>query len=135
MSEENRLQETLPLFEMGVKAGFPSPAEDERGRPLNLHTYLVPHPASTFFVKAVGDSMIGAGIFSGDILIVDRSISACHGKIIIALINGEFTVKRLVIDASGLSLQAENPSYPPIYIQKPEDLTVWGVVTYVIHKT
>jgi DNA polymerase V len=134
MTHKSRLQETLPLFEAGVKAGFPSPAEDEMGAPLNLHTYLIPHPTSTFFVRAVGDSMTGAGIFSGDLLIVDRSLTASHGKIVIALLNGQFTVKRLIIDKETICLKAENPLYPPIYIQKEEELTLWGVVTYVIHK-
>ena len=135
MTSLNRIEEKLPLFETGVKAGFPSPAEDEMATPLNLHTYLVPHPTSTFFVRAVGDSMVGAGIFSGDLLVVDKSLAACHGKIVIALIDSAFTVKRLHIEQGKTSLRAENPAYPTIYIGKEEELIIWGVVTYVIHKT
>ena len=127
--------EALPLYDSGVKAGFPSPAEDEIAIPLNLNTHLIPHPSSTFFIRALGDSMQGAGIFSGDILIVDKSLQASHGKIVVALIDGEFTVKRLMIQTEGVILQPENPQYKPIYIRNYQDLVIWGVVTYVIHKT
>jgi len=134
MTSDLFLTQHLPLYETGVKAGFPSPAEDEVSTPLNLNEHLIPHPASTFFVRVVGDSMKGAGIFSGDLLIVDRSLAASHNKIIVALVQGEFTVKRLLIHKEGITLQAENPLYPPIHIHNTQDFTVWGVVTYVIHK-
>lgn len=124
----------LPLFETGVKAGFPSPAEEEMSTPLNLSEHLISHPASTFFIRVVGDSMQGVGIFSGDLLIVDRSLQASNGKIIVALINGEFTVKRLIINKDSITLKAENPNYPSIQVKNDSDFTVWGVVTYVIHK-
>ncbi|MCX6990803.1 MAG: translesion error-prone DNA polymerase V autoproteolytic subunit [Chlamydiae bacterium] len=126
--------ENIPLYETGVKAGFPSPAEEEMGSPLNLTTHLIPHPSSTFFIRVVGDSMQGAGIFSGDLLIVDKSLQPSHGKIVVALLNGEFTVKRLLIHKESVTLQAENPAYPPIHVKSSYDFSVWGVVTYVIHK-
>jgi len=126
--------DSLPLFETGVKAGFPSPAEEEMSTPLNLSEHLISHPASTFFIRVVGDSMQGVGIFSGDLLIVDRSLQATHGKIVVALINGEFTVKRLLINKDSITLKAENPKYPSIHVKNGSDFTVWGVVTYVIHK-
>lgn len=126
--------DSLPLYETGVKAGFPSPAEEEMGSPLNLNEHLIEHPASTFFIKVVGDSMQGAGIFSGDLLIVDKSLQATSGKIIVALLNGEFTVKRLIIEKDKIFLKAENPAYPTIHVKKESDFAVWGVVTYVIHR-
>lgn len=126
--------DALPLYETGVKAGFPSPAEEEMSTPLNLNEHLIPHPASTFFIRVVGDSMQGVGIFSGDLLIVDKSLKALHGKIVVALLNGEFTVKRLLIHTDSITLKAENPSYPSIHVKSDSDFAVWGVVTYVIHK-
>ena len=126
--------ENIPLYETGVKAGFPSPAEDEMGSPLNLGAHLIPHPSSTFFIRVVGDSMQGVGIFSGDLLIVDKSLQPSHGKIVVALLNGEFTVKRLLIRKESLTLQAENPAYPSIQVKSSHDFSVWGVVTYVIHR-
>src|SRR6476661_8507117 len=91
------LQKELPYFEVGVSAGFPSPADDEIERPLDLHDLLVKHPSATFFIRVDGDSMEGAGIYTGDILVVDRALKAEHGTVVVALFNGEFTVKRLHI--------------------------------------
>ena len=96
---------------------------------------MISHPAATFFVRAEGNSMEGAGIFSGDILVVDRSLDAISGKIIIAVVNGEFTVKKLVKKNEALFLVAESPHYSPIKITPDLDFLVWGVVTFVIHKT
>lgn len=135
MENEIKINDSIPLFELGIKAGFPSPAEDEMSKPLNLNDYLIPHPASTFFIRVDGDSMTGAGIFSGDLLIVDKSLPASNGKIVVALLNGEFTVKRLVLNRNEILLRAENPKYPTIKINASEDFNVWGVVSYVIHKT
>lgn len=125
----------LPLFSEGVKAGFPSPADDYVEKLLDLNELMIAHPAATFFVRAEGDSMEGAGIFSGDILVVDRSLDAASGKIVIAVVNGEFTVKRFVIKKEALYLVAEHPRYAPIKITPEIDFLVWGVVTFVIHKT
>jgi DNA polymerase V len=124
----------LPSFEGLLAAGFPSPAEDYAERPLDLHELLVEHPAATFFVKVQGDSMVGAGMHSGDILIVDRSLPVQSGKIIVALLNGEFTVKRLHIEEEKIYLHPANPKYPPIEVASESDFQVWGTVTYVIHR-
>lgn len=123
-----------PLFMSPVKAGFPSPAEDYLEQSLDLNKYLIKHPAATFFVRVEGDSMIGASIHKGDILIVDRALSAYNGKIVVAAFQGEFTVKRIQIKNGEISLFSENPSFKPIKVEANSDFQVWGVVTYVIHK-
>lgn len=123
----------LPFFDILLPAGFPSPADDPMEQQLDLHTLLVKHPAATFFIKIEGDSMINAGMFSGDILIVDRSLTPKSGSIIVALINGEFTVKRLKLEGKKVYLLPENPLYKPFEILEGTDFQVWGVVTYVIH--
>lgn len=123
----------LPLFFEGVAAGFPSPAEDYIEKQLDLND-LIEHPNATFYVRVEGNSMRGAGIHSGDILVVDRSLEAKDGKIVVALLDGEFTVKRIKVTPQGISLVAENPRYPSIPITSDSDFQVWGVVTYVIHK-
>lgn len=123
----------LPLYACSVRAGFPSPADDYIERHLDLNHHLVKHPASTFFVTASGDSMIGAGIASGDMLVVDRSLDAVHGKIVIAAVNGELTVKRLSRSNGRLQLLPENDAYQPIDLGREDDLVIWGVVTHVIH--
>ncbi len=125
----------LPYFESGLEAGFPSPAEDYIQLPLDLQELLVTHPAATFFVKIQGDSMEGAGLHSGDILVVDRSLTPQSGKIVVALINGEFTVKRLKIEKEKIFLIPANPRYPVIEVVEGSDFQVWGVVTYAIHRT
>ena len=126
-------QQALPLFGGKVSAGFPSPADDYVEKSLDLNQFLVQKPAATFFVRAQGDSMLGAGIHHNDILIVDRSINASHGKIVVCALNGELTVKRLVQAEQGWCLQPENPAYPDIPIQDELDMVIWGVVTNVIH--
>ncbi len=117
-----------------MQAGFPSPAEDYLDKTLDLNELLIAHPAATFFVRVSGDSMQNAGIFSGDILVVDRSLEAADNKIVIAIVSGEFTVKRLKIREGRISLVPENPSYPILEMKEGSDFQVWGVVTYVIHK-
>lgn len=126
---------SIPFFEFGLVAGFPSPADDYIERSLDLHELLVEHPAATFFVRVEGDSMKGAGMHSGDILVVDRSLNSQNGKIVVALYNGSFTVKRLKVEEEKIYLIAENPHYPIIEIAAESDFQVWGVVTYVIHRT
>jgi len=123
----------LPLYACSVRAGFPSPADDYIERHLDLNRHLVKHPAATFFVTASGDSMIGAGIASGDMLVVDRSLEAVHGKIVIAAVNGELTVKRLSREGGRIRLMPENDRYQPVEINDDEALVIWGVVTHVIH--
>jgi DNA polymerase V len=124
----------LPLFQSSVRAGFPSPADDFLEQPLDLNEHLIQHPAATFFVRVDGDSMSGANIHPGDILIVDRSLETKSGRIVIAVINGEFTVKRIRIENGTIQLEAEHPDYPPLRIQGGCDFQVWGVVTYIIHQ-
>ncbi len=124
----------LSFYESGLPAGFPSPADDYLERQLDLHELLVEHPEATFFVRIEGDSMIGAGMHSGDILVVDRSLTASDGKIIVALLGGEFTVKRLQKRGQKICLAAENPRYRPLEVTEDSDFQVWGVVTYVIHR-
>jgi len=126
---------TTPLFLSPISAGFPSPAYDFMERDLDLNSYFIKHPAATFFVWVQGSSMINCGIRSGDILIVDRSLEATTNKIIIALVNGEFTVKRLRKQGSRLWLIPENSNYQPLEIKTEMNFEVWGVVTYVIHST
>jgi len=121
------------LFTDKVAAGFPSPAADYVERPLDLNEHLITHQAATFFVRSTGDSMINAGIHSGDLLIVDRAIQAENNSVILAVINGEFTIKRLRRDGQTVWLQPENSNYQPIYITEEMDFTAWGVVTNVIH--
>ncbi|CAM2812258.1 LexA family protein [Legionella worsleiensis] len=123
----------IPLYASTVRAGFPSPADDYIETHLDLNEYVIKHPAATFFVTASGDSMKDAGIASGDMLVVDRSLEATHGKIVIAAVNGELTVKRLSRTAGKVQLLPENNQYQPIEITGDEDLVIWGVVTHVIH--
>lgn len=131
---ENTNPKELPLFLTTVTAGFPSPADDYVDKKINLHEYLVRNNAATFFLKAHGESMINAGIYDGDLLIVDRSIEAAHNKIVIAAIDGELTVKRLIRRKNQVVLAPENPDYPEFDITLKEHIHIWGVVTYAIHK-
>lgn len=128
------LHKSYPLYSSTVPAGFPSPADDYVECRLDLNTHLIKNTAATFFVKASGDSMKNAGIHSGDMLIVDRSLEATHGKIVIAAIDGELTVKRLSRKQGKVKLLPENPDYPPIDITDEQNLVIWGVVTNVIHR-
>lgn len=124
----------LPLYVASVSAGFPSPADDFIDTKLDLNEHLVKHPASTFFVRASGDSMINAGIHSGDILIVDRSLEPYDNAIVIAVLEGELTVKRLHYSGKRILLLPENTAYKPIDVTENEEFRVWGLVTSVIHK-
>lgn len=124
----------LSFYLAPVQAGFPSPADDYIEKKLDLNELLVAHPAATFFVRVQGHSMREAQIFDGDILIVDRSLQAESGSIIVAILNGEFTVKRVMKRKDRLLLVAENPAFSPLEISPEMDFQVWGIVTYVIHK-
>ncbi len=125
----------LPFFTAPIKAGYPSHADDHIEASLDLNEHLIQHPAATFFVRVDGDSMNGAKIQKGDILIVDRSLQAKTGQIVIAVVDGEFTVKRIRMGEGKIELEAENPHYRTIEIAPGADFQVWGVVTYIIHKT
>jgi DNA polymerase V len=122
------------LFDAAVPAGFPSPAADYEQDALDLNKYLVSNPAATFFVRVAGDSMIGAGIHAGDLLVVDRSLEPRDKRVVIAVLNGELTVKRIRIKTGKIMLEPENPDYAPREITPDTDFEVWGVVTSVIHK-
>lgn len=124
----------LPLFSNSVSAGFPSPADDHLEANLDLNQHLIKHPAATFFVRVSGDSMIGAGIHDADVLVVDRSLTCRDGSIVIAVVDGELTVKRYFTKNTGCILVAENPKYPDIVVTQEMDFRIWGVVTTVIHK-
>ena len=123
-----------PLMESGASCGFPSPAEQYANTPLDLNELLVKNPEATFFVRADGESMINAGIRSGDILVVDRSKEPVENSIIIACVNNEFTVKYLHRDEDGIILKSGNPEYPDIVLFDGSELRVFGVVTSCIHQ-
>jgi len=125
---------TLPYAASRVKAGFPSPADDYIEKSLDFNEYLIKRPAATFCVRVSGDSMINAGIHDSDLLIVDRSITPKHNSIVIAVIDGEMTLKRLIRSKGRVILQAENPDYPSIIITDEMNFEVWGVVSFVIHR-
>ena len=122
-----------PFFLSGVSAGFPSPADDYLDLKLDLNEHLVKNPAATFFVRVAGDSMTGAGINDNDILVVDRSLEPSNNDIVIAVVNGELTVKRLIKKKNSYLLFAENPAYPPLAVNEDILLEIWGVATYAIH--
>lgn len=124
----------IPLFEGSVSAGFPSPADDYMDMDLDLHDHLVQNPSSTFCVKAIGESMKDAGIQSGDIMVVDRSLNPKNRSIVLAVINGEFTVKRVNVNEKELYLVPENNSFNAIKITEDMDFHIWGIVTFIIHK-
>ena len=139
MSEINKIykpglsKQDIPVFTARVSAGFPSPAADyEEGR-LDLNKHLIKNPPATFFVRVTGDSMEGAGIHDGDLLIVDRSLEPISGRVVIAVVDGELTIKRLRIQRGKYTLEPENENYPITKISKDMEFEVWGVVTNVIH--
>lgn len=124
----------IPMYTSRVAAGFPSPADEHVSEKLDLNRFLIRHPSSTFLVRASGDSMINAGIHSGDVLVVDRSLEISDGKIVIAAVDGELTVKRYSKKNGRIQLLPENPKYEPIALDDESELHMWGVVTNVIHR-
>jgi DNA polymerase V len=123
----------LPVFLGRLAAGFPSPADDYIEGRLDLNRHLIKHPAATFFVRVSGDSMIDAGIHHGDLLVVDRSLDAVDGNVIVAALDGELTVKRLFKQGEILRLLPANTNYQPIEILPQQSFEIFGVVTNVIH--
>ena len=123
----------IPLLNDSVSAGFPSPADDYTEENIDLNEHLISNPFSTFFLRVTGDSMINAGIKDKDLIIVDKSLIAKPGNIIIAMIDGEFTIKRLSIKNDELYLKAENHNYPDFRFKNHIDVQIWGVVIYSIH--
>ena len=124
----------LPLMVSRIAAGFPSPADDYVEKQIDLNTHLIQHREATFILRVTGWSMRDAGIFDGDEIIVDRAITPGDGKIVVAAINGDLTVKRLRRIGSAVHLVAENPEFPAIILQEGEELCIWGVVTRVLHR-
>ncbi len=123
----------VPLYLCPVAAGWPSPSEDYIESELDLHAHVVRNQMATFFLRVAGDSMSGAGILPGDLLVVDRSVEAVPGSIVIAALEGELTVKRLVRKQGRTYLAPENPRYTPLDITEHEDVHIWGVVTHALH--
>ncbi len=124
----------LPLYSSSVAAGQPSPADDHIAETLDLNQLLVKHPGNTFLVRASGESMLNAGIQHADVLVVDRSIKATHGKIVVAAVDGQLTVKRLKQTSDGqVYLMPENEKFAPLQIRPENDMHIWGVVVSVIH--
>ena len=124
----------VPFFSGFLHAGFPSPADDYKENNLDLNDLVIKNPNATFYVSVKGDSMRGAGIHQGDIVVVDRALTARSGNVIVALLNGEFTLKRLYVKNNVLYLVPANPFYKAIRIVEGMEFQVWGVVTYCIHK-
>lgn len=131
---KQKKKQLIPLSMVAVEAGFPSPADDFLEAGLDLNDYLVRNPVATFMVRVSGYSMTGSGIYPRDILVVDRSLQANNNQVIIALVDGELTVKRLMRAKDGWSLVADNRSYPPIKVTGNSELSVWGVVVAVVRR-
>ena len=124
-----------PLFSDAVSAGTPFAAQDHVDHTLDLNTHLISSPTTTFFVRVAGDSMTGANIFDGDLLVVDRSPKPRENDIVIAVVDSDLTVKRYKPSNNGIVLQAENPDHRDIHVTQDQDFSIWGVVMHVIHKT
>ena len=125
--------QSIPLYGHCIPAGFPSPADDYVEDRLDLNLLLVHNKSSTFFLRVKGDSMINAGIFDRDIIVVDRSLEPVDRSVVVAVVDGELTVKRLRIRGCSTELHAENPKYQPIRLREGQELTIWGVVTNAVH--
>ena len=143
MNKENKLEFFIPkkenglgqwLAEEGISAGFPSPADDFKETRISLDRELVKNKEATFYARVSGDSMVGAGLDDGDLLVIDRSLNPENGKIAVCLVDGEFTVKRIKKEKNKLYLTPENKKYKPIELKEENELIIWGVVEYVIKK-
>jgi DNA polymerase V len=125
-------QQTVPLVGATASCGFPSPADDYMDRPLDFNELLIQNPAATFAVRVAGESMIRAGIFPGDIAVVNRARDPVPGCIVLAMLDNEFTIKRYLVKDHTITLHPENPQFHDIVIQEGQDFEVWGVITNVI---
>ena len=123
----------IKLYTTSISAGFPSPAEDHMDISLDINEYLVKHPSSTFYIYVKGDSMVDSGIFDGDLLIVDRSLEVKSNSVVVAVIDGDFTVKKIKKDSGNLYLIPQNKKYKPILLENNMDFQIWGIVTHTIH--
>jgi len=132
--EEASSKRLFPLATETISAGFPSPAEDYIELGIDLNKYLIKNPISTFFLRVSGNSMNNAGIYNNDLLIIDRSINPNPGHIVVALLDGEFTLKRLIKEKDNYYLKADKENYPAINLYEYTDIQIWGVAIYSIHK-
>jgi DNA polymerase V len=132
VAAEPRVEAAVPFAVSSVPAGFPSPAEDYVDRPLDFNELLITHPAATFAVRVAGDSMVGAGIFAGDIAVVNRALTAVEGSVVLAVLDGAFTLKRYRKRNSEVWLEAANTEYPDIPLSADRDFQIWGVVRHSI---
>lgn len=129
---EDSEQLSLQFFESRIQAGFPSPAQGSYGDSIDLNRELISNPAATFCARVIGDSMVDAGIESGDLLIIDRSLEPADGAIAVCFIDGDFTVKRISLRPDGVCLTPANKDYPEMFIGEDRDFVVWGVVSHII---
>lgn len=131
---ETDIELALPIADEGIKAGFPSPAQDFMDLAIDLNKELVKHPAATFYGRVKGDSMVDAGIYDGDILIIDKSLDPRDGDMAVCYIDGEFTIKHIKIEKDVIWLIPANEKYQPIKVTEDNDFLIWGIVTYSIKK-
>ena len=131
--ERQRKPLSIPIASEHVAAGFPSPADDYMEMGIDLNEKLIRHPSSTFFLQVSGESMTGAGIHDGDLLVVDRSVDPRPGRVVVAVLDGAFTLKRLVRYRGRLRLEAAHPNYPALELHRCSDVQIWGVAIHVIH--
>jgi len=134
LSMDSEMLSRIPLYEQTVQAGFPSPSDDFLDLDINLQDFLIKHPSATFCVRVNGSSMEKAKIYSGDVMIVDKSLSPKNNSIVLAVIDSEFTVKRIKKNGEKLYLNPENDAFNPIEITEDMNFNVWGVVTHIIHE-
>lgn len=127
-------QMPLPFAEGGIRAGFPSPAQDYISESIDLNTELIAHPAATFYGRVIGDSMSGEGIEEGDILVIDKSLEPTNGDLAVCQVDGEFTLKRLNIQKDRILLMPSSPNYQPIVVTEENQFMIWGIVTYTIKR-
>lgn len=128
-------EQPLPFADEGIRAGFPSPAQDYMEQVIDLNKVLIKHPASTFYGRVIGDSMKDEGIEEGDVLIIDKSLELTNGDLAVCYLDGEFTVKRVRLEPDAAWLVPSNIKYPPIKVTRDNEFVVWGIVTYTIKKT
>jgi DNA polymerase V len=123
----------LPLYSSKIQAGSPSSADEHIDKQVDLNQHLVKNPAATFLLRATGNSMLDAGIHQDDLLVIDSSLAAVSGKVVVAAVDGQLTVKRLLKTETGLFLMPENAAFAPIEVKQGSEVYIWGVVTSVIH--
>ena len=134
-ADDNAKRIRLPLYGCSVPAGFPSPADDHLRQVLSLDEHCIRRPAATFMAEVKGSSMVDANIHDGDVVIIDRSISPRHGHIVVAVLDGGLTVKRLALRHGRTYLEPANPRYQPIEIHDGQELQIWGVVVWTLHNS